>query len=1078
MTILSSRQQYWLEKIFAFLHDPPSKTYDMFVRNFPHELKAQEFIKMLKIPFSYLTDEKKQHIKNADRLASGFDRFLIDLVFNDSMKRVSPEWEQIVSIKTSRTIEIIDPWNSRQKSREYYLERPKVARRSVQKIVKFLKNIPEERRYLIMFHLLFRVFPFLLTDGERELMFLYPADTRVPDHSLYDHVTLTSAVSSALPRPKLLLFSIGPVQEFIATARKTADFYAGSYVLSYLTWMGMRPIVKSYGPDHIIYPCLLFQGLYELSLLQTLGKQHKEIFNLLKTKTYPWNRVVQVPGLPNRFMAVVPQEESKTTNTLEQRVIQSAHEGWKRSMYISLLVCLDLYKNGNRAKEQTLERRFLHYMKQVNRVPEDAWLLTDNQKISDCERKWIKDIFESQGASCFYIHATSIPLTLDNTSNNDIDQFFDKEVLQHILAKCSEYTGKRQKDAIDVIKTVMKYPPYKKIGVPVSIAYPLVSGILNTFHRALRDMNHLTINSKPQVGRLCSLCGERVEIGTLWAIIAEAKEKTFTQVNEKSDEFWENLRAGYMTEKKGFVLVREGEYLCGVCITKRLFPFLLRVKFQKAVRAFRKTKKEEPYYQQWHKVLHFLDMIRFPSVREIASTTFKMWLVNTWLESSFSEKEKILNEFVTFLEKTRETIEPRPKFRSWHVPYLRRWFHLKKKENNVSIETQMNLKKLLRYDSSLFTKEPLSENEFYEFFMILSSNMEKERHVSGRMKAKYQGIYEEYCKYHKKWVDMWEKIGKKFKTKMPSNPTYYALVFMDGDNMGHYVNGDCNPPILHTYHTKLQDAIKNAQDEWIQKFKNSRHPMTPAWHRMLSRRLAEFSSRELIKLFYEKYPAQLVYAGGDDVVFFAPVEVVLPLAYEIRKLFKEKVLPDGDMSAGIVIVHEKFPLHLAIEEARNAEKRAKSKRGRSAFELCVIKRSGDRETCGFKWDAGVINGMNIFEKLIRVFVEKNENIPLSSRFPYKLAELYQDAGLLSEHASEKELSDIKELATSLLRFAFSRSLEKKGDESQCHELLEQLVTLLNAEQVTPANFAQGLLNINFIARQSVKPIFKPQNGGS
>lgn len=50
-----------------------------------------------------------------------------------------------------------------------------------------------------------------------------PADTRMPHHPLLQHLSATAALADALPQPALLAFPLGPVQEFIAAARRTQD---------------------------------------------------------------------------------------------------------------------------------------------------------------------------------------------------------------------------------------------------------------------------------------------------------------------------------------------------------------------------------------------------------------------------------------------------------------------------------------------------------------------------------------------------------------------------------------------------------------------------------------------------------------------------------------------------------------------------------------------------------------------------------------------------------------------------------------------------------------------------------------
>ena len=80
-----------------------------------------------------------------------------------------------------------------------------------------------------------------------ELWKLLPADTRIPDHSIWDHLDLTSAFAGAFAadpegEAALLTLSIGPVQPFIASARKMEDLWAGSHLLARLSWEAMRVV--------------------------------------------------------------------------------------------------------------------------------------------------------------------------------------------------------------------------------------------------------------------------------------------------------------------------------------------------------------------------------------------------------------------------------------------------------------------------------------------------------------------------------------------------------------------------------------------------------------------------------------------------------------------------------------------------------------------------------------------------------------------------------------------------------------------------------------------------------------------
>ncbi len=145
---------------------------------------------------------------------------------------------------------------------------------------------------------------------------LLPADTRIPDHSIWDHLDLTSAFAGAFADdPKgeaaLLALSIGPVQGFIAAARTTSDLWAGSHLLSRLSWEAMRPVCEALGPDAILFPRL--RGIPQVDLwLRDLMNLPDEWFkNCEWMKSATDANPLFSAALPNRFVAVVPASKAR-----------------------------------------------------------------------------------------------------------------------------------------------------------------------------------------------------------------------------------------------------------------------------------------------------------------------------------------------------------------------------------------------------------------------------------------------------------------------------------------------------------------------------------------------------------------------------------------------------------------------------------------------------------------------------------------------------------------------------------------------------------------------------------------------
>ena len=160
------------------------------------------------------------------------------------------------------------------------------------------------------------------------LWHLLPADTRIPDHSIWDHLDLTSAFAGAFAADPdgevaLLSLSIGPVQTFIAAARSTSDLWAGSHLLSRLAWEAMRPVCEQLGPDAILFPRLRGIPQVDLWLRDTMGLPDALFDDCNWNKGATDANPLFSAALPNRFVAVVPAGRARQiAEAVEQSVRQ------------------------------------------------------------------------------------------------------------------------------------------------------------------------------------------------------------------------------------------------------------------------------------------------------------------------------------------------------------------------------------------------------------------------------------------------------------------------------------------------------------------------------------------------------------------------------------------------------------------------------------------------------------------------------------------------------------------------------------------------------------------------------------
>jgi CRISPR-associated protein Cmr2 len=149
-------------------------------------------------------------------------------------------------------------------------------------------------------------------EGVGPLWNLLPADTRTPDHTIWQHLDLTSALAGAMAtsgRPAVLTLSIGPVQDFIAAARSTSDLWAGSHFLSTLVWQAIKKVATDYGPDAILFPQLRGVPVVDLWLIDE-GVRAEHFGNVDWNDTSTDYNPLFVAALPNKFVALVPEQDA------------------------------------------------------------------------------------------------------------------------------------------------------------------------------------------------------------------------------------------------------------------------------------------------------------------------------------------------------------------------------------------------------------------------------------------------------------------------------------------------------------------------------------------------------------------------------------------------------------------------------------------------------------------------------------------------------------------------------------------------------------------------------------------------
>jgi len=278
-----------IRKLQAILHDPPEKP--LILGRIGHEGRAKEIMASLGLGDDAAIPEE---VRTSDHIAAAADRidfpkderfvakFLIDPIIKHPLSAKSFDLGCLNTIIDLNKITSLVDSAIETLYEKYEGDKEKLYLALWRELLEILKNKKDTENAL------------------GQLWELLPADTRIPEHSIWDHKRVTSAISGALPKPAFFLFAIGPIQDFIATARKTQDLWAGSYLLSFLSWSAMRVIVENLGPDSIIFPDLCGQPFMDKWLIEEKGIQIDP----------PDREKLSSPTLPNRFFAVIPEKDA------------------------------------------------------------------------------------------------------------------------------------------------------------------------------------------------------------------------------------------------------------------------------------------------------------------------------------------------------------------------------------------------------------------------------------------------------------------------------------------------------------------------------------------------------------------------------------------------------------------------------------------------------------------------------------------------------------------------------------------------------------------------------------------------
>jgi CRISPR-associated protein Cmr2 len=230
------------------------------------------------------------------------------------------------------------------------------------------------------------------------------------------------AIGAAHDDQALLKFFLGPVQPFIAGARTVRDLWTGSYLLSWLTFAAMRPILKTEGLGVGAFVSPSLEGNPLLWTLAPRGNRPAGI---------------TTPCLPNNFTALIPPGHD--AQDLAGECVRECDKEW-------LAICQEVRK----AIGQDLQAHASDFRASLDGRTVDL--------AADWARLWVTDAPEqSQITSFFEVRAVVLPAGQPDAALRK--RLLEPERTHDWLARMDVLAG-----LMDARKAVRHVPPYRPTG--------------------------------------------------------------------------------------------------------------------------------------------------------------------------------------------------------------------------------------------------------------------------------------------------------------------------------------------------------------------------------------------------------------------------------------------------------------------------------------------------------------------------------------------------------------------------------------------------------------------------------------
>ena len=679
-----------------------------------------------------------------------------------------------------------------------------------------------------------------------------PADTRCPDHSIWDHLKMATALAFLSRKsenhedpwaPWLFRFSIGPVQRFIQASRTSRDLWLSSFLLSDLIFHAMRPIIEQYGPDSIIYPDLRGNPLIDVWLYQKYPDALPEYLD---------NPSTFAAMLPGTFLALLPRGEDQGCLRPIEEMAKASQQGFEnRWQELANSVkewlkeaCGQTSVNWQSIWERHHKRPPLYAI--WTAIP---WMMAE----MPIDKKTGKKRPPNPDA----MRQRALPAQEPGFRKHPPGLEADIEAIKKRAERLAPWLPAKTWARYELAREVYLRTNPKFTTMERGFDYATTHHQLVVRHGLRKQCAPDPVFQDSEPGEKCTLCGLRTALG------GETGKKNahLDSARQAARKFWSNKELD--PEGTG------AERLCGICAMKRFL-----------VKAGQKDKKISGINKIWagpassfNEIADRDQEIRvpFPSTATIAAQKVLERLVTdasfaSLLDSIFEAHKKAGLARTNFPRSLPRLAAARKKATASGRKFL-------------EIEAQ----------ESLFPNAIEGLIGYWE------------RKGDGSKVEKLKKLFEQVTQLYKQIKKLEEKEKTRRETFQLNNQI--AIICIDGDNMGRLIAGDADTieatwkDVLHPDAVEKIKKNKHHKDAgWLDLLEEKRL-IGPSLHAFINRALGNFSHRIVPWVVEREFSGRLIYAGGDDVLCIAPADEALDIAARLMQLFSAAWIIDTDYHA-------------------------------------------------------------------------------------------------------------------------------------------------------------------------------------